>query len=84
MPLVCGGSTRAYARDARAPESLCAGMAAERVVLNPGRRLAAALQAGGVKAMQHEQRATIREEQFHEVARSRRRIHRLRNEVVRQ
>eukprot|EP00972_Heterocapsa_arctica_P043434 6411349-Heterocapsa_arctica.AAC.1 len=34
--------------------------------------------------MQHEQRATVREEQLHEVARSCRRIHRLRDKVVRQ
>ena len=61
-------------------------MAAERVVLNPdGQPTAkAAAQAGGVKAMQHEQRATVREEQLHEVARSRRRVDRLRDEVVRQ
>eukprot|EP00972_Heterocapsa_arctica_P013188 1938056-Heterocapsa_arctica.AAC.1 len=40
-------------------------MAAERVVLNPdGQPTAkAAVQAGGVKAMQHEQSAFVREEQ---------------------
>eukprot|EP00972_Heterocapsa_arctica_P020622 3040568-Heterocapsa_arctica.AAC.1 len=34
--------------------------------------------------MQHEQRATVREEQLHEVAMSRRRVDRLRDEVVHQ
>eukprot|EP00972_Heterocapsa_arctica_P083946 12367452-Heterocapsa_arctica.AAC.1 len=66
-------------------------MATERVVRNPGVQPAAAAAArrGSVKCVQHEPLAIVHEEQLHEVARSRRgvdarRVHRLRDEVVRQ
>eukprot|EP00972_Heterocapsa_arctica_P080189 11819537-Heterocapsa_arctica.AAC.1 len=66
-------------------------MATERVVHNPGGRPAAAAAApgGSVKARRHEQRARVREERLHEVARRHwgvdaRRVHRLRDEVLRQ